>query len=391
MSVKLTFGEPMLVAMGPDNSVGWGPYQFPNMKRQPDGKITIHFHDTEDSCEAYGTEKAWAVSEDNGLTWSRIPKEDIPKYKLGHGVPLPSGKYIRVVNFHNHPVDKEYYKQFPGRAPMREGFAIPSEDLPDDMFPKTFAYGHYDPETGSDEVFFTELDFPGMNIYFLKSGALVRPQTSDALIVAPDGSLWDLAFGWHRNPENLGHTSPYFGVYFFQSWDEGKSFKLKGWIQYVPDTNEFPKAFLSEGFCEPHMFFAKDGSMVTLMRTGTGMPSYISRSTDGGCTWSKPVKFDDCGVYPQTISLGCGVTLAAYGRPCLYVRATDDPQGMIWDDPIKLMHGTLDTPIAASCYYTTWLALDERTALLTYTDFHIKDEEGVDRKCIMVRTVRVEE
>lgn len=138
MSVKLTFGEPVLVAMGPDNSVGWGPYQFPNMKRQPDGKITIHFHDTEDSCEAYGTEKAWAVSEDNGLTWSRIPKEDIPKYKLGHGVPLPSGKYIRVVNFHNHPLDKEYYKQFPGRAPMREGFAIPSEDLPDDMFPKTF-------------------------------------------------------------------------------------------------------------------------------------------------------------------------------------------------------------------------------------------------------------
>ena len=33
MSVKLTFGEPVLVAMGPDNSVGWGPYQFPNMKR----------------------------------------------------------------------------------------------------------------------------------------------------------------------------------------------------------------------------------------------------------------------------------------------------------------------------------------------------------------------
>jgi hypothetical protein len=127
------------------------------------------------------------------------------------------------------------------------------------------------------------------------------------------------------------------------------------------------------------------------MRTGTGMPSYISRSTDGGCTWSKPVKFDDCGVYPQTIALGCGVTLAAYGRPCLYVRATDDPKGVIWDDPIKLMHGTLDTPVAASCYYTTWLALDERTALLTYADFHIKDEEGVDRKCIMVRTVRVEE
>ena len=135
--------------------------------------------------------------------------------------------------------------------------------------------------------------------------------------------------------------------------------------------------------------------MLTLLRTGHHMPSYIARSDDGGLTWSKPVKFDRCGVLPQLEHLGCGVTLATYGRPGLYVRATEDPKGMDWEAPIELMpyrEPNLPWPHwMDSCCYTRMLPLDDRTVMMAYSDFRVKDEAGVERKCIMVRTIHVEE
>ena len=40
-----------------------------------------------------------------------------------------------------------------------------------------------------------------------------------------------------------------------------------------------------------------------------------------------------------------------------------------------------------TCSYSALLALDERTALLAYSDFNYPDAQGQKRKSIMVRTV----
>jgi len=34
--------------------------------------------------------------------------------------------------------------------------------------------------------------------------------------------------------------------------------------------------------------------------------------------------------------------------------------------------------------------LDERTAMLAYSDFSVKDENGIERKCLIVRKIHVE-
>lgn len=392
MTVHLKVDEPVLAIMGAEASVGWGPFQFPELRKLPDGKLVMRYHLGPDAEEEYGKEQGWLISEDNGDSWHEAPDSDLPRLKGLFGTQLPNGRYMRIITPKNHPVEKDFYKQYPNRVRARNGWMLPAEDLPRDIFPLAWQYGLYDPKTDTDEVYFCDLDFPGMTVRLLDSDALVRPFPYDNLCVAPDGTLWQATYYWGRNPKNLGHTSPYFACYFFQSTDNGRSFKLKSWIQYLPDTNEFPDAFVCEGFCEPYVSFLPDGSMVTLIRTGSHSPSYIAHSYDGGNTWTKPEKFDRIGVFPQLLTLDCGVTLASYGRPGVFVRATNDPHGKDWDDPLEILpymdksHWRWGYD---SCSYTALLALDERTALLAYSDFRIEDKEGKKRKCLMTRKIHV--
>jgi hypothetical protein len=365
----------------------------------PDGRLILQYHVGQDSCEEYGKGSGWLISDDNGDSWRDVSPEEMPMVIGFSGTKLPSGKYIRIITPPNHPVDKDFYKAYPNRGRIGEdygsgcGWSLPAEELPQDLFPMGWQYGIYDPVTGKDETFFCDLDYPGMNIHFLGTGSLVRPFPYCNLCVAPDGTLWQATYHWGRNPETLEHTAPYLACYFFQSLDEGKSFKLKSWIQYKPDTNEFPNAFNVEGFCEPYLSFLPDGSMVTLIRTSSSTPSYIAHSYDGGNTWTKPEKFDRIGVSPQLLTLDCGVTLASYGRPGVFLRATDDPHGKEWDVPIEILPFIpFDTWTwgCDSCSYTGLLPLDERTAMLAYSDFRLKDEEGKERKCLLVRKIHVE-
>jgi hypothetical protein len=154
------------------------------------------------------------------------------------------------------------------------------------------------------------------------------------------------------------------------------------------------------------MTFAPDGSLVRVIRSKGvyldfekySAESYIVRSTDGGKTWSEPAVFDDRGVWPVLLTLKCGVTLCGYGRPGFFIRATEDPACLKWEDRIEIVH-TDGQPepypghIAnrATCSYCDLVALDDRTAGLVYSDFTIPDETGAPRKCMMFRTVTVEE
>jgi len=393
MAVKLRIGEPVLVAMGPAmKDVGWGTHQFPDLRRLPDGRIVMSYSVVADMCSEHGKERGWAVSEDEGATWRDVPDSEIPEIKKFFGTKLPSGKYLKEVSLRPLLVEEGYYKKFPrhraGRTFIDPVYSVPAEDVPDGLIAKTWTYQLSDPATGEVTQYECDLDFPGMTIHMLES-AICRPCPSASPRVAPDGTLWQVTYAWGRNPKNLGMTAPYYACYYFQSLDEGKSFKLKSWIQYVPDTEEFPNAFSVEGFCEPDLAFMPDGSMITLLRTGGG-PSYLARSTDGGNSWAKPEKFDFCGVLPQLEVLGCGVTLATYGRPGLYVRATEDPAGLQWEDPVTLIPYNGEPGWCDSCCYTHLLPLDDRTVLLAYSNFRVKDEAGVDRKCMMVRTIHVD-
>ena len=184
-----------------------------------------------------------------------------------------------------------------------------------------------------------------------------------------------------------------------RSLDQGHTWDFLGEISYAGDAKADPQADKREGFTEPDYNFRPDGSVICLMRTSDGNghgPLYLTRSVDGARTWSRPVPFDrafDGGKMPQLLTLDNGVTLASYGQSggpgYIAVRATTDPAGLDWQAPVPARFSPPAPGGWNSCGHSEMVALDDRTALLVYSDFNYPDANGVPRKSILVRRVQI--
>ena len=102
--------------------------------------------------------------------------------------------------------------------------------------------------------------------------------------------------------------------------------------------------------------------------------------------------FDKLGVWPRLCTLKCGVTLASYGRPGFFIRATEDPSCLKWEDPIELIHDTSNVSATSkTCGYSDLMALDDHTACVAYIHFRYKDKEGIERKTVLFQTITIED
>ena len=129
--------------------------------------------------------------------------------------------------------------------------------------------------------------------------------------------------------------------------------------------------------------------MLCLLRSTEGHgvgPVYRSHSTDRGRTWSRPEVLDRLGVRPRLLVLDNGVTLATYGRPGLYLRATADPAGRRWDAPVTLVAPS-ETFQQDTCGYACFLATGPDRAFVAYSDFNWPGPDEKPRKTILVRRV----
>ena len=178
-------------------------------------------------------------------------------------------------------------------------------------------------------------------------------------------------------------------------------------MEYPADGRKYP--YKSGGFSDSDFEFMPDGSMVWFLRSAwygsTGCewaPMYMTRSTDGGVSWSMPEKFAPTGILPRLCKLECGTTLICYARPGIFVQATTDDSGLNWCDPVTVMtpddrshlaNIPIDNPTFhqwdGACNNPELLALDERSAMLFYSDFYYPDEYGVKRKSILCRRITV--
>lgn len=389
--MRLIFSEPVIIDRGPTyEEAGWGPYQFPHLYRLDDGRILYAFADSGDTIDAYGAERKCFVSADNGKTWESVRERD---FMHKWGMPLDNGDRISFIEQNSIPITERM--QFPEPAAQRGAISYyRREKFDESICSRTWILHRVNSEhpEGVDEQ--VTLNWPNMTIH-AGNGIVVPPQPWGELRMAPDGSLWMPTYARGLDPEN-GGFSPYYNNYTFRSVDHGKTWDMMHFMNYCPNTREFAHAFRCEGFNENDIGFAPDGTYFRMVRTnGTepilNGPMYVVRSHDQGKTWSKPEKFDDFGVWPQICTLDCGVTLLSYGRPGLRIRATADPACLQWEEPVDIVQRSQDQSVwETGCSYSAWLKLDDHTAALAYSNFQIKDEQGIARKTMLYCTVTVE-
>jgi hypothetical protein len=66
-----------------------------------------------------------------------------------------------------------------------------------------------------------------------------------------------------------------------------------------------------------------------------------------------------------------------------------EPAGLDWQAPVRTPLSPLAPGAWDTCGHTEMVAMDDRSALIVYSDFNHPDHEGAHRKTILVRAVRV--
>ena len=403
--MKIRISDPIVVAVGPDSrTAGWGPYQFPELMRLADGRIVCKFSVGPDSCTEYGKVHTGncGVSADGGKTWER---SDISNFDLVRGTLLPNGDRIRFKAPQAVPVTEDMdFGEPAGFVKRKSQYCYRVENISRDICVDTWYLTRIRAGSDVEEVEPVKLNWNNMVVRVCR-GMLVQPINMGVVRLGPDGTLWTTHYDIGNGPEDNKFTG-YLANYLLRSTDNGHTWDIAHYLPYDPEKIPHPDAGDWEGFGENNITFTPDGSMIRLIRTngalhkglaGAGL-LYIVRSEDNGNTWSEPEIFDTRGVWPRLLTLKCGVTLASYGRPGFFVRATDDPACKKWEDPIELIHSDFErigsdgnVVSVGTCSYSDMIALDDHTALLAHSDFTIPDEAGIPRKTIVVRTISIEQ
>ena len=388
-SIQLILGNPVIAAQAEPGERRWGYCQFPLLERLGSGALHISYHSAPDSAKAYGIDsgKRHVVSYDEGKSFqSSNPPSD-------GGVLLPNGDRVRIKHLPSPQADA---LELP--APVAEAFngysrkGMPVFDA-DAIPPELSGYPIERLKTGETEwrEEIKRVKVPNAGRYV--SEGVFPHQMLWRMRLDPKGRLWGIAYPFFFNEKGVGGTQPLFLV----SEDMGHTFTYLSTIPYQPNQALDPDWDKRADFTEPDVAFMPDGSVICLMRTENGIhtgraPMYLSRSTDGGSTWSVPHVFDHLGVWPTLLTLQNGVTLTCYGRPGLYVRATGDPAGLVWDERVAVIpyDFTLPEPHRPydTCAYAELLALGDSEALLVYSDFNYPNADGVPVKTILARVIK---
>lgn len=125
-----------------------------------------------------------------------------------------------------------------------------------------------------------------------------------------------------------------------RSDDRGRSWKML--CADIPDSNGENDG-TAHIFCEPHVVELADGTLVALVRYhGPDNCMRVTRSTDGGTTWSPMEKTPMLGLPPHLIALPDGKLVSVYGRRFAdpgfgEFACISDDGGKTWDGANEVM------------------------------------------------------
>lgn len=388
---ELHVSEPVLVGQGREyieGWAGWGYFQFPKIYRRIDGVLYASCtpNDAQDHGLSFEKKPCEFISTDNGKTWQEAEENLINQVSVADPV-MSNGKvfvgfetknsYIAEWLQNYEPVSKTEYIQHNQDGDV-EG--IQAVYLADDVkeYEKGLFAKEYNPKTGKVSTFYSTVNWENMPIWYseemaISLGGLFALQNKMGITQLDDGSLIFVAYAVVTKEEYKMKS----GLYVFHSTDNARTWNLISTV--------FPDVDGELGYTEPFVHKMPDGSFIIVFRTGYKTPSFITRSTDECKTWSKPKYFDRrLGVFPQVVTLDCGVTIASYGRPGIFVKATADERGIDWQEPV-------DVNIPVTCSYTGIVAIAENKALLVYSDFVYprKDDPTKTAKSILLKEITV--
>ena len=432
MSMNIKIGSEHVIARGCTvEEDPWGSWQFPHAY-YVDGRLFVSVHMSKDDINSYGNPQRWYESADQGENWKEIHMENEADCGFlcpnGDRIYFPPESAISVKEYDmpdwgmrtpGYDVTKQAAE---GTLPLPDGMtywldgtvikAYKAERLPDSLNKKEWNVLRIPKgktECVKEKV---SVEWPYMTkvIFTNTFDNVLKPLfPKGCLKTGPDGAIWVTSYSGegHINPVN-GQYSPYYSAELFRSEDNGHSFVQWAHMEYDADGHEFP--YQNGGFSDSDIEFMDDGSMVWFFRSAWAMytgrewdPMYMSRSTDGGHTWSKPVKFADTGIYPRVCKLGCGTALLCYAHPGIFVTACHDGKGLKWEAPMMIMTNQDRSGLSnhkiehpnfhqwdGTCANPVLVGLDEYNALLVYSDFYYPDEKGIKRKTILCRRITVE-
>lgn len=368
--VRVTLGEPRLVAAGPPGEHRWGRWQFPVLEQGPGGRLLLFVAVSPDSASSYGQPKRVYFSTDHGRTW----REDPHAAQAAYGLRLPRGEWLRTDTVAATPTST---LQLPPLVAERVSYRTPFQlyrltDLPVDLQNihfQRYSRGRWIPEH-------QPLRDPEALRY--ATGGLIPQIWWGDLKHLPDGSLVALTYPYYH----ASQVTPYTSAASYRSRDQGRTWEKLGHILYnEPDRRR-------DGFTEPALELLPDGRLLGVLRTtdGNGVgPMYRTYSADQGRTWSAPAAFTPTGVLPRLLQLANGVLVLSAGRPGVDLRFSTD-SGLTWSPTTELIPLPDRAKIQAdSCGYTSLIALGKDRFLIAYSWF----TPPTGRKSIYVREVRV--
>lgn len=385
-SPQVLIDAPIVVAQSPPEQKRWGFYQFPRIVRWEDGRLAVGFHVHPDAPESYGLEATVPdeyISADGGKTWRAHTEPGGVS-----GLLLPTGDRLRPVQPKPFPVSEI---KLPAPIGTRIG-TYGNEKY--EMYrlqelPQELRGVHFSRLLRGSEEWQTErntLTDPLALRYSIRG--LFPIVWWGYIKILPDGSLLAGTYpGYMEGEKNFPSH-----IFFYRSTDGGKSWNLQGRIRYQPDLANDKVGARRDGFTEPAFEILGDRSLICVMRTTDGLgvgPMYFSRSLDLGKTWTKPAAFTETGVEPQLLLLKNGTLVLSSGRPGVDVRFSFDGSGNSWTKPYPLVPITSGGIQTDSCGYTKLLALDDSSLLIVYSWFKHRNDDGQERKTILVRRIRI--
>ncbi|MBQ9783364.1 MAG: exo-alpha-sialidase [Clostridia bacterium] len=385
----------------------WGGYQIPFI-RYADGALWVRFMGRKDAVESYGKEDMDLVygSHDGGKTWTRA---DLDAWRQAAPL-LPNGDRLDFVQRKNvcgvqnlPPKEKRGFGS-------KDVFVYTVDELTGlvEGLDKSFTVSRLCPGEQEPRQEICPVRWKDMPVNYYPRGeesliTQISPGEND-FKVDGNGSLWLPVYADAPASDAEPITSRYNSVHLLRSNDMGHSWEYLSSVYYDPACNE-PDAYSVEGFNEATLEILKNGDFLMIMRSGSlhplrqqGRPfpkMHLVRSSDQGKTWSKPEVFYDYGIHPHSLRTEDGTILLISGRPGVYLRACDDPEGRVWSEITELVSVPPEDVMTKYFEYTCSNAdiclCDDGRIFAVYSDFKQTDPAGTPAKSILVSQICLED